>query len=335
MLLAACTSPPIRFHANKDPNRPLVTSALGKPVPDQTTLTLGLPGHPPLLGEQTIAGSKIIFQPAFPLLPGQVYEARLRLPGQTVASTFYTHPAPTAKPPAITRIHPTTSALPANHLKFYLHFSQPMQRGDIFRYFRLSDSNGTNVPEPFRETELWSKDGRRLTLWLHPGRQKTGVNLNLDLGPVLLPGRSYTLEISGQWKSQAGKSLGKDILKNFRTHSAERAKLNPAKWKINATRDAVLIQFDKPLDWALLQTQVAIHLADGRPITGSIETLREETACRFVPRQPLAAGRYEAVIGWELEDLAGNNLQRPFEVDLTKIKHTNRALPARLSFTVD
>jgi len=85
----------------------------------------------------------------------------------------------------------------------------------------------------------------------------------------------------------------------------------------------------------LLQTQVAIHLADGRPITGSIETLREETACRFMPRQPLAAGRYEAVIGWELEDLAGNNLQRPFEVDLTKIKHTNRAMPARLSFMVD
>ena len=72
-----------------------------------------------------------------------------------------------------------------------------MEQGEIFWHFRLTDlATGIPVEEPFRETELWSDDGKRLTLWLHPGRQKTGVNLNMDLGPVLEPRRRYALEIA-------------------------------------------------------------------------------------------------------------------------------------------
>jgi hypothetical protein len=91
------------------------------------------------------------------------------------------------KGPSITAIHPGTDRLPANHLKFYLHFSQPMQQGVFQRHCALLDQNGKPVVEPFRETELWSADRKRLTLWLHPGRQKTGVNLNDEFGPVLQP----------------------------------------------------------------------------------------------------------------------------------------------------
>ena len=44
---------------------------------------------------------------------------------------------------------------------------------------------------------------------------------------------------------------------------------------------------------------------------------------------------FRSVIGWELEDLAGNNLQRPFEVDLIKSAQPGRALPAHIPFTVN
>ena len=90
-------------------------------------------------------------------------------------------------------IFPSAEVLPANHLKFYVHFPEPMREGVFLDYCALLDEHGQPVLEPFRETELWSDDRRRLTLWLHPGRQKAGVNLNVEFGPVLEPGRRYTL----------------------------------------------------------------------------------------------------------------------------------------------
>src|SRR6185436_13722943 len=88
-------------------------------------------------------------------------------------------------PPQITAIFPGSHTLPANHLKFYLHFSEPMRQGVFLEHCKLLDDHDQPVTEPFRETELWNEDGTRLTLWFHPGRQKTGVNLNVDLGPIV------------------------------------------------------------------------------------------------------------------------------------------------------
>src|SRR5689334_1054660 len=85
-------------------------------------------------------------------------------------------PTPLAPAPCVEALYPGAATLPANHLKFYVHFSVPMRQGVFMDYCKLLDDHGRMVPEPFRETELWSEDGRRLTLWLHPGRQKTGVN---------------------------------------------------------------------------------------------------------------------------------------------------------------
>src|SRR3954466_7112132 len=63
-------------------------------------------------------------------------------------------------------IYPSGDAVPANHLKFYLHFSAPMREGVFLNYCRLLDEHGAEIAEPFRETELWSEDHQRLTLWL-------------------------------------------------------------------------------------------------------------------------------------------------------------------------
>jgi hypothetical protein len=47
-----------------------------------------------------------------------------------------------------------------------------------------------------------------------------------------------------------------------------------------------------------------------------------ETRWLFTPRQPWAAGAYRLVTDTRLEDLAGNTIGRPFEVDET---HPNTA----------
>ena len=110
-------------------------------------------------------------------------------------------------PPVVTAIYPTATVLPANHLKFYIHFSEPMRQGVFLDHCKLLDDQDREVLEPFRETELWSADCMRLTLWLHPGRQKTGVNLNTEFGAVLEPGRRYTLVIAGAWPAERGAGI--------------------------------------------------------------------------------------------------------------------------------
>lgn len=228
--------------------------------------------------------------------------------------------AETPAPPAIVAIHPSGDTLPANHLKFYLHFSEPMRQGVFLEHYRLLDDRHQPVIEPFRETELWSEDGRRLTLWLHPGRQKTGVNLNEEFGPVLQPHRRYTLVISGKWPSERGVALGRDVEKAFRTGERLTQQLNAAAWHFVApqagTSQPLKIQFPAPLDHALLGRCLRVVDAANAPVAGAVGIADDEQAWSFTPRQPWKAARYRILADAILEDLAGNSLARPFEVDL-------------------
>jgi len=212
-----------------------------------------------------------------------------------------------------------------------------MARGNIFRHFSLVDlTTGKPVEEPFRETELWSNDGRRLTLWLHPGRQKTEVNLNVDLGPVLEPRRRYALEIASGWKSEAGVSLSAAGRKVFTTEPADRTQPKPNRWTVvppqAGSRAPLVITFGETLDHALLHNMLTVQNAQGELVTGSIEVTRFETQWRFTPQLAWAADRYRVRIGAELEDLAGNNLLRRFEVNLEQPGETIFAGPLYLEF---
>jgi hypothetical protein len=223
--------------------------------------------------------------------------------------------------PCIDSIYPSASTLPANHLKFYIHFSVPMRQGVFLDYCQLLDSRGKVViAEPFRETELWSEDGQRLTLWLHPGRQKTGVNLNTEFGPVLAPGLRYTLVISGNWPSADGVRIGKDVEKSFFTGPRETAQLDIKQWKIHpptaGTKEPLDIKFPAPLDHALLMRCLQVAAEDGTTLRGVISTTDFERAWRFTPVRAWTGRPHRVVVDTILEDLAGNSLARPFEVDL-------------------
>ena len=302
------------------------------------TLTIRPKGGEPLLGELESIDGVVRFTPNFPLLEGQTYEAVFR--DANLKRFICEHTFPIDAPaPVITAIYPTTDRLPANHLKFYLHFSQPMQHGDITRHFRLIDlTAGKPVPEPFRETELWTDNSRRLTLWFHPGRQKTGVNLNVDLGPVLIAGQQYALEILPTWKSQAGVALEKKMEKRFATLPADRAQPDPPKWKITApkagTRQSLRLTFPEPLDAVLMLHLLTVQTARGATISGTIDLAQNETQWIFIPRQNWHAGGHRIRIDWELEDLAGNNLARPFEVNLANPNPPEFAGPRYLKFEV-
>lgn len=277
------------------------------------------PGTAPLAGTYSLNGTQLRFRPSLPLLPGQSYTARLELPGVSLRAEHRTAASAPAAAPKLLAIYPTSDRLPANHLKFYLVFSEPMESGVFLKHCGLVDARGRTVEAPFRETELWSPDGRRLTLWFHPGRQKTGVNLNVEFGPVLGEGGEYRLVIDGSWRSARGTALGGDVMKAFRTVPALHDQLTTKSWQVHppaaGTRDALRVVFPHPLDWATLNRQIRVTTGAGA-VHGAVSVERGEQEWLFVPEKTWAAGPHELRVGTAIEDHAGNSLARPFEVNL-------------------
>ncbi len=72
----------------------------------------------------------------------------------------------------------------------------------------------------------------RLTLWFHPGRQKPGVNLNVEIGPILEPGKRYRLEVSRDWRDEEGRRLDLADEHEFLAGPPDEVQPDPAKWTI-------------------------------------------------------------------------------------------------------
>src|SRR5690606_6065275 len=127
---------------------------------------------------------------------------------------FATRPK-NSEPARLIALYPTTSVVPENLLKFYLHFSVPMSRGEVYDRVRLFDTNGKRVEHPFLELseELWSPDGKRLTLYFDPGRIKRGLKPRELFGPALIEGGEYTLKIDRGWPDADGRPLAEGFEK--------------------------------------------------------------------------------------------------------------------------
>ncbi|HQZ29146.1 MAG: hypothetical protein KA250_03365 [Verrucomicrobiales bacterium] len=243
----------------------------------------------------------------------------------------------------VIEIWPEESLVPANHLKFYLRFPQPMERNEVFRHLRLVEvdekgSEVAEVPEPFREVELWDETFTRMTLWFHPGRQKPGVNLNVEIGPILEEGKRYRLEISSAWKSETGETLFPNGHHHpFSAGPADNDSPNPAQWKIESapTGERIPIKPGETLDVFSFQKRVTlVKRSDPQTALPCRIEFRPESFL-LTPKERLAPGDYTLVIDPRLEDLAGNSIARPFNLDLEKQPDfKERTEPVILPFSV-
>ena len=271
-------------------------------------------GEGEVLGRVIWADECIKFIPVVPLIAGSRYRLEIENQKGVRREIEFSVPAENGRVPTVTLL--PQAVLPANALKLYLHFSEPMEQGIFLERLRLLDDQGTEVAGPFRETELWSPDGRRLTVWLHPGRQKTGVNLNLEEGPVLKEGKRYTLEVDRRWRSTEGLPLEMDKRFTIETGPADHKMPSIARWTIQppkaATTNALVVHFDEPLDTAMLKSALEVW-RDGKML--NLQTKVDESGSQWscVPDAPWQAGHYELRANPLLEDLAGNNLLKPFE----------------------
>jgi hypothetical protein len=159
-----------------------------------------------------------------------------------------------------------------------------------------------------------------VTLLFDPGRIKRGLKPREELGPALLDGGSYTLQIDSQWRDGRGQPLKETWSKSFRVAPPDDRQPDTADWKITApaaaTREALRVQFDEPLDHGLSRSMISIEDSAGGQVPGEIEVANQETEWLFTPSEPWRAGTYELVVDTRIEDLAGNSIARTFEVDL-------------------
>jgi hypothetical protein len=280
-----------------------------------------------MLGTYRIEKDALRFEPRFPLIAGLKYRATFdpsKLPGANGGKPLIVEmalPKPAAKPAAVVvQVYPTRNDLPENQLKFYLHFSRPMSRGESLKHVHLVDAAGKTVERPFLELEeeLWDPAGTRFTLFFHPGRVKRGVQPREELGPPLEEGKRYTLLVDAAWPDEDGQPLKAEFRKSFSVGKPDDVQPDPKNWKLHVPAvdktDALRVQLPKSLDHALLQRMLWVADAAGKRAVGTIHVSREETVWDFVPEKSWVAGAYRLMVDTALEDLAGNSVASPFEV---------------------
>lgn len=304
---------------------------------------------PPLLGKYEVDEDSLRFMPQFPLLAGNRYRAVLQpevLEGKKadpkLAVTLdIALPAPKrTAATVVTQVYPTASKLPENQLRFYLHFSQPMSKGEAYDHLKMLKENGEAIEMPFLELgeELWDGTGTRLTLLIHPGRIKRGLRPREELGAVLEAGQRYTLAVDAAWKDAGGQPLKEGYLKKFVVEKPVETGIDTAAWKIVApaasSKQPLVVKFPRPLDHALLLKKIAVLNASHRLVLGDVKVSDEERQWSFTPAEPWQSTEYELEVDKVLEDVAGNRIGRAFELAEGETVKQTGPMSVRIPFVV-
>ncbi len=276
---------------------------------------------PPMFGAYQRRGPELVFRPRFALEPGQLYRVYFADAKQAVTADYRMPSLAPATPARVVKVFPTGDVLPANHLKFYIYFSQPMRGGQaMFKQFAILDEDGKEVYDPWLHDEIWDEEASCLILYIHPGRIKWGILLRELLGPVLRPDRRYTLVVRGGILDAEGRPTGKDFTKSFRTTAEDRERINVEDWKHTpptaGTREPLTLQLPKSIDHRSLGRFLAVADESGKPVAGTIEIGKEEKSWLFRPAQPWSQQEYRVRVYPRMEDVAGNTPLRPFDSDL-------------------
>lgn len=202
-----------------------------------------------------------------------------------------------------TLVQPSGAELPANLLRISLVFPAPPGE-PVLPHLGLRRANGEVVDRPFLEQELWSPSGKILTILLHPGRVKRGLNARETLGPVLTSGDSVTLTLDG-----------KDV-KRWRVGPEDHDGPTPSSWRLSpvkpGSKDVLVVELDGPIDGRDVDYLAVVDDRDRR-VPGQARLTDGERTWTFTPATPWGVGDYQLGMYGYLEDAAGNRLGSRFE----------------------
>jgi hypothetical protein len=309
--------------------------------------------RPAMLGTYSVSDGAIRFASRFPFDPGRQYvvvldPARLPPPTGLRPQAWRSHrieatiglPAPKRHPATrIVQVYQTAREVPENQLRLYVYFSAPMGRHGGLDHVRLLDEAGRATDDPFLplDVDLWNADRTRYTLLFDPGRVKRGVLPNEQMGRSLIKGRTYTLAVDEGWLDAEGQPLAAPFRREFVVGPPDERPIEPLTWRLDppleGSDDPLRVSFSKPLDYALLQRALSVWTTRGDRVEGDIRTEAAETRWLFTPRARWRAGEYSLVASSILEDVAGNRIGHPFEVDsLASSKGGNQATSVTVPF---
>jgi hypothetical protein len=207
----------------------------------------------------------------------------------------------TSAAPQVVSISPAARSIPANTLRLYVTFDHPARGVVSTRDLRLLDDAGRTIDGAFMDfgQDLWSPDGRRLTVLFDPGRVKRSVEGDEESAAPLRVGHSFTVEVSGKRF-------------HYQITPAVRTAINPQVWRLslpNAKSHEVLtVTFDREMDDALLRDQLEVQDAQGRSQPGQITVSPSGRVWSWRPAHRWSIGTYRLVIGSSLEDVSGNRV---------------------------
>ena len=279
---------------------------------------------PSMAGEVWIDGDVLGFTPRFPFAAGTTYAVTVN--GETATIE---RPAADATPAAeVVAIHPDADDVPLNLLRIYVHFSAPMSEGFAARAVQMCRA-GTGEPLQGtflrQEPELWDAAHRRLTLFLDPARIKRGLVPNLEAGYPLTEGVPVVLRVGTEFRDAFGQPLRAQAERAYQVGAAIRARIDPAAWRWAVPRagttEPLTLQFDRPLDHAMLGRCLWITDASGARLSGESTVAAGDRGWRFTPHRPWPEGRLQLSVDTTLEDVAGNAVAHVFDRDLTDPAH--------------
>lgn len=210
---------------------------------------------------------------------------------------------------AAVSVSPAGEKVPANLLRIELRLDAPLKKPLDMRHVHLLDQHGTEVPAPFLDLALPSLDGRTITVLLHPGRIKTDVRPNVDLGPALHVGQRVSLLINDP-------QLSAPVRKEWTVTADQRSRIDPDAWRIAppaAGTRASLRVFVGGLLQSSAQHWIGVADAKGRRLAGTARLSEDGTTWQFKPTQAWRAGQHKLQVHPALEDAAGNRVCAAFE----------------------
>lgn len=206
-------------------------------------------------------------------------------------------------PPKVVLVQPSAAEVPANLLRLSIVFAAPVE-GAVLPRIALAHAEGSALQEPFLSQELWSPDGKILTLLLHPGRVKTGLMAREQWGPILRTGDDVILKLDGR------------PIKRWHVGPGDTNGPVPTAWKLSSVRPAsrqpLVVAFDGPIDGRDADDLVVVDASDSL-VDGHAELRNGEVAWAFTPDQAWRAGEYRLIVHGTLEDPCGNRLDGHFE----------------------